>query len=687
MRDLEERRDEDGPRTGDGPLTRLLLDSNLVSMTDMAGGGHDVALGGVGNAILIWACWASRRSSSRHGTSSHVRPARANPSTARTSSGPSRTASGPCAEGQSSCEHPLDTLPQLTPRSDGTLVTQRLHFAPMPHPHRHILGWHRILTELRDADIRAICVFDGTQRSAAKAREVCAFPFTLPHAHFKYPQVERRRESRKIDAARGFIETTRLHRLEKLMRLLPYYRSLPGTDRQRVNDALGSIRSPFDAHVSGSTLLAPTSLPPHPPSTRITSHPDHPSPPPQNSYFFSHGGMGIHDVQDVLVSVAASPSTSRSEPHDVPPSAHLDDATTTDDKIGSCDLFDDPRNVFPTLPFVHWNAAVQPTPSTPYPLPDSIESFQSELATLYSEYSQCITQLASMPASPEGPEIPEHHATPADSPDTLDARIDYAMSKHQLQMTLDEGHIWNFLSADVPPLDTESALMTLAERSTVISRSYQRRNNSPTTQTYDECKELLRAMGVPCIESTGPFEAEALACALVAHGHADYVVSEDTDVLVYEAPMLRGITARESPIVVVHGDAIRDTLQLDRASYVDFVLLLGTDFSQRIKHVGPNRALKFIREHGSIERVVAQESKYPPRVPVADYLAQVGVARLVFQNLPPLPDIGLLHQTEGDPNAVSEIIQRYRLHRMLPGAWDTESALAGNYFGDDPCVW
>ncbi|KAG8216877.1 PIN domain-like protein [Butyriboletus roseoflavus] len=582
---------------------------------------------------------------------------------------------------QKTCPHVFKKLPDRlrslcgkTVVIDGTLVTQRLHFAPMPHPHRHIIGWHRILTELRDADIRTICVFDGKQRNAAKAREV-----------------ERRRESRKIDAARGSIETTRLHRLQKLMRLLPYYRSLPSTDRQRINDALSSIRSThrsLDAHASGSALLAPTSLPPHPPSPRagVTSYSAHTSP------FYPHTGIGTHDLQDILDSVAASPWTSRSEPPYMPPPAHPVQAITEDD-VGPCDLFDDPYDdFFPTLPFVHWNAAVQPSP-TSYPPPDSIESFQLELSTLYSEYSQCITQLTCMPSSFEGPEIPERehdHAAPADSPDTLDARIEYAMSKQQLQMTFDEGHIWNCLSGQssgVPALETESALMTLAERSTVISRSYQRRSNSPTTQTYEECKELLRTMGVPCIESSGPFEAEALACALVIHGHADYVVSEDTDVLVYEAPMLRGITARESPIVVVHGEAIRTTLQLDRASYVDFALLLGTDFSQRIKNVGPNRALKFIREHGSIERVVEQENKYPPREPVADYLAQVGVARLVFQNLPPLPDIGLLQQTEGDPDTLSEIMQRYRLHRMLPGAWDTQSALAGNYFGDDPSIW
>ncbi|KAF8438072.1 PIN domain-like protein [Boletus edulis BED1] len=547
----------------------------------------------------------------------------------------------------------------------------------MPHPHRHIIGWYRILTELRDSDVRAICVFDGTQRNAAKAREV-----------------ERRRESRKIDAARGSIEITRLHRLQKLMRLLPYYRSLPSTDRQRVSDAL-SIRSAhrsFDAHVSGSTLLTPT---PHPtsPCARVTSHPDLAFPPPRPSYF-PHNGMTVHDLQEGLDFVVASSQPSRSEPHYMPPPAHLDNAALTNDQVGPCDIFDDPHaDILSTLPFVYWNAAVQSTPATPYPLPDSIESFQSELSTLYSEYNQCINQLTSMPSSFEGPEIPqcEHgDVTPGDNPDTLDARVEYAMSKQQLQMTLDEGHIWNLLSGlsyDTPPSETESALLTLAERSTVISRSYQRRINSPTSQTYEECKELLRAMGVPCLESSGPFEAEALACALVTHGHADYVVSEDTDVLVYEAPMLRGITARESPIVVVHGETVRETLALDRASYVDFALLLGTDFSQRIKNVGPNRALKFIRQHGSIERVVQLESRYPPRMPVADYLAQVGVARFVFQNLPPLPDVGLLHQTEGDSNAVSEIIQRYRLHRMLPDAWDTQSALAGNYFGDDPSVW
>lgn len=56
--------------------------------------------------------------------------------------------------------------------SDGTLITQRFHFAPDPREYRHVLGWYRLMEELRENSINAICVFDGKERNAAKADEV-----------------------------------------------------------------------------------------------------------------------------------------------------------------------------------------------------------------------------------------------------------------------------------------------------------------------------------------------------------------------------------------------------------------------------------------------------------------------------------------------------------------------------------
>lgn len=156
------------------------------------------------------------------------------------------------------------------------------------------------------------------------------------------------------------------------------------------------------------------------------------------------------------------------------------------------------------------------------------------------------------------------------------------------------------------------------------------------------------------------------------------------DVLVYEAPLIRNITNRRGPLVVVNGSDVRTVLQLDRASYIDFALLLGTDFSQRIKNVGPQRALKFIRQYGSIEQVVEHEKQYPPRESMVEYLERVAVARLVFQTLPPIPDPELLRPGEIDDVQVLEILDRFGLSRMAMHEWNHESALAGNYFYDNP---
>jgi len=156
------------------------------------------------------------------------------------------------------------------------------------------------------------------------------------------------------------------------------------------------------------------------------------------------------------------------------------------------------------------------------------------------------------------------------------------------------------------------------------------------------------------------------------------------DVLVYEAPLIRNIANRSDPLVLVCGSQVRTALQLSKPAYIDFLLLLGTDFSQRIKNVGPQRALKFIREYGSIERVIAQEHKYPPRLSKQMYLEQVGIARLAFSTLPPLPDSEMLEQHDVDHVKVAEIVQKYGLHRMLPAQWNYGAALEGNYFDDDP---
>ena len=117
--------------------------------------------------------------------------------------------------------------------------------------------------------------------------------------------------------------------------------------------------------------------------------------------------------------------------------------------------------------------------------------------------------------------------------DPADAHVQSAMSKTQYQLTIEEGKLWEKLTNSDEAVDQDESpmaaiLAALREKSSFMVQSYHRRNNPPTESTYQESKNILDAMGVPCIESTGPYEAEALASSLVLNGCADYVASEDT---------------------------------------------------------------------------------------------------------------------------------------------------------------
>ena len=154
--------------------------------------------------------------------------------------------------------------------------------------------------------------------------------------------------------------------------------------------------------------------------------------------------------------------------------------------------------------------------------------------------------------------------------------------------------------------------------------------------------------------------------------------------LVYGAPLIRNIASSQDPLFIVNPDTVRAALGLDQPRFVDFALLLGTDFSQRIKNIGPARALAFLRQHGSIERVLEEETKYPLRIPIGMYLEQISLARMVFQTLPPPPDKTAFRQGQVDEAEVKAILDRYNLLRFAMEDEDYSVALSGNYFADNP---
>ncbi|KAI5299536.1 pyruvate carboxylase [Ascosphaera pollenicola] len=142
---------------------------------------------------------------------------------------------------------------------------------------------------------------------------------------------------------------------------------------------------------------------------------------------------------------------------------------------------------------------------------------------------------------------------------------------------------------------------------------FSRRTVRVTREHNEECKKLLKLMGIPYIEA--PTEAEAQCAALARAGKVYAAASEDMDTLTFDAPvLLRHLTfseQRKEPILEIHLDKVLEGLDMDRTQFIDLCILLGCDYLDPIPKVGPNTALKLIREHGTLEKVVASFEKDP----------------------------------------------------------------------------
>ncbi|TAQ84805.1 hypothetical protein B7494_g6863 [Chlorociboria aeruginascens] len=135
---------------------------------------------------------------------------------------------------------------------------------------------------------------------------------------------------------------------------------------------------------------------------------------------------------------------------------------------------------------------------------------------------------------------------------------------------------------------------------------FSRRTVRVTREHNAECQRLLKLMGIPYI--IAPTEAEAQCAVLAKAGKVYAAASEDMDTLCFDSPiLLRHLTFSEQkkePIQEVTLEKVLTGLNMDRKQFVDLCILLGCDYLDPIPKVGPNTALKLIREHKTLERVV-----------------------------------------------------------------------------------
>ncbi len=140
------------------------------------------------------------------------------------------------------------------------------------------------------------------------------------------------------------------------------------------------------------------------------------------------------------------------------------------------------------------------------------------------------------------------------------------------------------------------------------------------SNVIEESKKLLSGLGVPYIES--PSSAEAQCAYLVKNHHVDYMNSQDFDSLLFGSPyMIQNVS--KSLKKKVRGRWTYQKIQpklfnledclihmnINYFQFIDLALLLKTDYFHGIKGIGPHKALKLIKLHGSIENLIKKEQK------------------------------------------------------------------------------
>src|SRR5437660_4796071 len=135
-----------------------------------------------------------------------------------------------------------------------------------------------------------------------------------------------------------------------------------------------------------------------------------------------------------------------------------------------------------------------------------------------------------------------------------------------------------------------------------------------TRDMTDEARELLRLMGLPVVQA--PSEGEAQASHMAAKGSVWAAASKDYDCLLFGTPRLvRFLTISGKEFLPSKGAfraitpemidtaALLEHYKIRREQLIDLAILVGTDFNDGIKGIGPKKALKLVVEFGRIENM------------------------------------------------------------------------------------
>ncbi|CAI4063390.1 hypothetical protein N7582_002400 [Saccharomyces uvarum] len=128
-----------------------------------------------------------------------------------------------------------------------------------------------------------------------------------------------------------------------------------------------------------------------------------------------------------------------------------------------------------------------------------------------------------------------------------------------------------------------------------------RDSDEVTLDMIKEVQELLSRFGIPYV--TAPMEAEAQCAELLQLKLVDGIITDDSDVFLFGGTKIyKNMFHEKNYVEFYDAESILKLLGLDRKNMIELAQLLGSDYTNGLKGMGPVSSIEVIAEFGNLEK-------------------------------------------------------------------------------------
>ena len=132
---------------------------------------------------------------------------------------------------------------------------------------------------------------------------------------------------------------------------------------------------------------------------------------------------------------------------------------------------------------------------------------------------------------------------------------------------------------------------------------YLKRSVSINKKQLDECRQLLKIMGIPYVNA--PQEADSQCSYLARSGMVDGVLTEDMDIFTFGSPVIyKNLYSIKKSPKIIHLKDILNTTNLTYEEFIEWCCLLGSDYCKGIIDLNYDEILKVYQKFKNIDGVI-----------------------------------------------------------------------------------